>query len=54
MSWSCGKMGYEKNDKESKCPESRGEMEAGKKTEIAMEDCFKSDKERMGEKLKEL
>ena len=42
MSWSCEKMGDEKRT-ESTYPESRGEMEAGKKTEIAMGNCITSD-----------
>jgi len=43
-----------KNWKENRFPESRGEMEAGMKTNIAMEDFIKSDVERAGVKLKRL
>ena len=35
-------------------PKSRGEMEAGKKTEIAMGDCIRSDIERVGENLEKM
>ena len=48
MSWSCGKMGGE-NLAESRCPESGGEMEARKKTDIAMGNCIKNDLETTGE-----
>ena len=50
MNWSCGNMGDEKAGKESRYPERRGEMEAGKTNEIAMGECIKSDLERVGEK----
>ena len=53
MSRSCGKWEM-KNWKENRFPESTGEMEAGKKTDIAMEDFIKSDVERTREKLKRL
>ena len=39
MGWSCGKWEIT-NGKESRCPESREEMEA-RKTEPAMGDCIK-------------
>ena len=48
MGWSCRKNGRLKTGKDTRCPESEGEMEA-RKTEIAMGDCIKSDLERMGE-----
>ena len=38
-----------KNGKESRCLESRQEMEARKKTELAIGDCIKSDLDRVGE-----
>ena len=53
MSRSCGKWEM-KNWKENRFPESTAEMEAGKKTEIAMEDFIKSGVERAGVKLKRL
>ena len=43
-------MGDEKAGKESRYPERRGEMEAGKTNEIATGHCIKSDLERVGEK----
>ena len=46
------KMGHHKNSKESRCPESAGDMEGRKKTEIAMGDCIESDLERVGEEWK--
>ena len=52
MGWSCGKMGDEKLA-ESRYPESGGELEVRKKTNIAMGNCIKSDLERMvGEEWK--
>ena len=47
MGWSVEKMLDEKLA-ESRCAESGGEMEV-RKSEIAMEDCIKSDLERVGE-----
>ena len=37
-----------KNWKEGRYPENRGEMEAGKKSEIAIGNCIKRDLERVG------